>query len=967
MEFIKKTALLIALQFGIYGLWAQTNPLPSTNAERTLGYTNRLLLQESSLLNKISFRSIGPSVMSGRVSDISVNPDNPNEFYLAYASGGLWKTDNQGLSFSPIFDYQAVMTIGDIAVDWKHGKTIWVGTGEVNSSRSSYAGDGIYKSTDNGQTWQNLGLSETQHIGRIIIHPDKPGTVWVAALGHLYSSNPERGIYKTEDGGETWKKTLFVNDSTGAVDLVIDPKNPDILYAAMWQRDRKAWDFKGNGKGSGIYKSTDGGETWQKISGEKSGFPGGEYVGRIGLSVSAQNPQIIYALLDNQSPRKKEEKKGQEHKLTKDRLRTISVENFLNLDDKLIADFLKENNFPEKHTAKSIKEQVRKGDLKPIALVEYLEDANADLFEAPPIGAELYRSDNGGKTWYKTHENYIEDVYYTYGYYFGQVRVSPWNSDEVYIMGVPILKSEDGGKTFYSLQRENVHADHHALWISPKTKGLLFNGNDGGLNISYDAGTHWRKVNVPSVGQFYSVNYDMAKPYRVYGGLQDNGVWRGPSTNRENPSWHQSGHYAFKSIMGGDGMQVQIDTRDNETVYTGYQFGHYYRINKKTGDFKYFHPKHELGERPLRWNWQTPILLSKHNQDIIYMGSNKFHRSMDKAEHFETLSGDLTKGGKKGNVSYGTLTTIDESPLRFGLIYVGTDDGLIHRSDDGGYNWTKISDNLPQNLWVSRVTASKYKLGRVYASLNGYRWDDFRAYLYVSEDFGKTWEQIGADLPAEPVNVVKEDPENENILYVGTDNGIYVSLNKGKTFMTLDKNLPKVSVHDIAIHPREKELIIGTHGRSVFIADVSALQQLTKENLQKDIIVFEHKPIRSSSNWGNTNWWKNAPSAYETFHFTVYSNKYQKVKVQIKAGKDIVLKSFDYQLDEGLNPVFYDLSFDKKVLKKYQTWLNQNRKKDEKEIALKQADNGNYYLRKGKYMIEIALNGKKYDKEFVLK
>lgn len=966
MGIIKKITLLVALQFFVYGLWSQTNPLPSKTAERLDGYSKKIVLQENSLLNNIHFRSIGPSVMSGRISDLAVNVDNPNEFYLAYASGGLWKTENHGLSFTPVFDYEAVMTIGAIAVDWKHGETIWVGTGEVNSSRSSYAGNGVYKSNDTGKTWKYLGLPETHHIGRIIIHPDKLETVWVAALGYLYSSNPERGIYKTEDGGETWKKTLFVNDSTGAVDLVIDPKNPDVLYAAMWQRERKAWNFKGNGKGSGIYKSTDGGNSWQKISGTKSGFPDGEYIGRIGLSVSPQNSQIIYALLDNQSPRK-EEKKKLGNKLSKDQLRNISVENFLKLDDKLINDYLKSNDFPKEHTAKSIKEKVRKGDLKPIALVEYLEDANANLFEAPPVGAELYRSDDGGKTWRKTHKDYIDDVYYTYGYYFGQVRVSPWSSDEVYIMGVPILKSNDGGKTFYSLQRENVHADHHALWISTKTRGLLFNGNDGGLNISYDDGVNWRKVNVPSVGQFYSVNYDMAKPYRVYGGLQDNGVWRGPSTNRENPGWQQRGHYAFKAIMGGDGMQVQVDTRDNETVYTGYQFGHYYRINEKTGDFKYFHPKHKLGERPLRWNWQTPILLSKHNKDIIYMGSNKFHRSMDKAEHFETLSGDLSKGGKKGNVSYGTLTTIDESPLRFGLIYVGSDDGLIHRSDDGGYSWTKLSDNLPQNLWVSRVTASKYKLGRVYASLNGYRWDDFKPYLYVSEDFGKTWMQIGNDLPAEPINVVKEDPENEHILYVGTDNGIYVSLDKGKSFMTLDKNLPKVSVHDIAVQPREKELIIGTHGRSIFITDVSALEKLNSANLQKELIVFEHKPIRSSSNWGNTNWWKNTPSAYETFHFTVYSNTYQKVKVKIIAGKDIVLKSFDYPLDKGLNPVFYDISFDQKVLKKYQTWLNQNRKKDEKEIVLKQADNGNYYLHKGKYTIEIELNGKKYDKEFELK
>lgn len=964
---MKKTIIfLIAMQLSILMVFAQNYPVASKAGERQKGYLQKLKLEQNSLLNELSFRSIGPSVMSGRVDDIAVNKDNPNEFYVAYASGGLWKTKNQGLSFTPIFDYEQVMTIGDIAVDWKHGETIWVGTGEVNSSRSSYAGNGVYKSTDKGKSWEYLGLAETHHIGRIIIHPDKPNTIWVAALGHLYSTNPERGIFKTTDGGKTWKKTLFVNDSTGAVDLAIDPKNPDILYAAMWQRDRKAWNFKGNGRGSGVYKSTDGGETWTKISGRKSGFPDGEYVGRIGLSVSPQNPQIIYAILDNQSPRK-EKKKKDEHKLTKNRLRNISKEDFLKLDDKLINDFLKENGFPKKHTAKSIKKQIQQGDLKPVALVEYLEDANADLFEAPPVGAELYRSDDGGKTWKKTHQDYIDDVFYTYGYYFAQVRVSPWNANEVYIMGVPILKSDDGGKTFHSLQRENVHADHHALWISPKTKGLLINGNDGGINISYDDGAHWRKVNVPEVGQFYSVNYDMAKPYRVYGGLQDNGVWRGPSTNRENPRWHQSGHYAFKSIMGGDGMQVQVDTRDNETAYTGYQFGHYYRINKKTGDFKYFHPKHELGERPLRWNWQTPILLSKHNQDIIYMGSNKFHRSMDKAENFETLSDDLTKGGRKGNVSYGTLSTIDESPLRFGLIYIGTDDGLIHRSDDGGYTWEKLSDNLPQDLWVSRITASKYELGRVYASLNGYRWDDFKPYLYVSEDFGKTWKQIGLDLPDEPINVVKEDPENEQILYVGTDNGLYVSLDRGKTFMTLDKTLPRVAVHDLVVHQREHELIIGTHGRSIYIADVRAVQQLTKENLQKQIIVFEPKPVRSNSNWGNTNWWKNSPAAYESYKFTVYSKEKNNVKVRIKASDELVLEESSISLDKGLNTLPYDLTLDKRALKKYQAWLNKNRKKDEQTIVLKEADNGNYYLRKGKYKIEIELNGKIFTGKFELK
>ena len=964
---MKKLILFLTFQFVLVQMYAQNYPSATKADNRQKGFDVRQQLNEQSLVKELGFRSVGPSVMSGRVSDIDVNPENPNEFYVAYASGGLWKTENRGMTFTPIFDNQAVMTIGDIAVDWKNDETLWVGTGEVNSSRSSYAGNGIYKSNDKGKTWINTGLAETHHIGRLIIHPTNPNTVWVASLGHLYSTNPERGIFKTKDGGKSWEKSLFVNDSTGAVDLVLDPKNPDVLYAAMWQRDRKAWNFKGSGKGSGIYKSADGGDNWQLISGGKSGFPEGNHVGRIGLDISPQNPNIIYALLDNQDLRKDEKKKADKDKLTKKRLKTISKEEFLKIDDKKLTEFLKENDFPKKHTAKSIKGKVQKGELNPIALVEYLEDANADLFDAPPIGAELYRSDDGGKSWEKAHDKYIDDVYYTYGYYFGVVRVSAFNANEVYILGVPILKSEDGGKSFKSLHRENVHADHQALWLSPKTKGFLIDGNDGGLNISYDDGNNWLKLNGPNVGQFYSVNYDMSKNYNVYGGLQDNGVWKGPSNYKKSDRWHQSGQYPYKMLIGGDGMQVEIDTRDNETVYTGSQFGHYFRINKKTKDFKYFHPKHKLGERPLRFNWQTPIHLSKHNQDILYMGSNKFHRSMNKAESFETLSDDLTKGGKNGNVSYGTLTTIDESPLKFGLIYVGTDDGLIHRSDDGGYTWEKLSDAFPQDLWVTRVTASTHKEGRVYASLNGYRWDDFNPYLYVSEDYGNTWKKIGKDLPVEPINVVKEDPENGNLLFVGTDNGLYVSINRGESFMLMNKNLPAASVHDLVIHPREKELIIGTHGRSLYIADISQLQQLNKENLNKDIIMFSVKSVRASNRWGNNSWWKTSPSTDETFSFSVYSNKNQQVNVSVKTNNDLVLKEFKSNFIKGLNNISYNFTFDQNKIKKYQQWLNENRKKDTKEIKLEKRDNEKYYLYKGKYTVEIEKSGKKFTAEFELK
>ncbi len=546
--------------------------------------------------------------MSGRVVDVDVSPNDPTIFYIAYASGGLWKTSNNGISFTSLFDEQASMTIGDIAVDWNHGEKIWVGTGENNSSRSSYAGTGIYVSGDTGKTWRNVGLAETQHIGRIILNPNDTNIVWVAALGHLYSSNPERGIYKTTDAGKTWNNTLYIDDNTGAIDLSIDPKNSNILYAAMWYKTRRAWDFEESGKTSGIYKSEDGGDTWNLISGENSGFPTGEGVGRIGLAVYPQNPQIVYAVVDNQSHRKKEEK--EKHALTKEMLKNMTKEDFIKLKEYVINKYLDENDFPEKYTAKKIIEMVKADKIKPSALVDYLEDANQQLFDTPVKGAELYRSEDGGKTWKRTHDEYIDDMFYTYGYYFSEVRVDPNDDKKVYLLGLFIINSNDGGKSFSSISQENVHADNHALWLDPNRNGHLILGNDGGLNISYDDGNTWFKANTPAVGQFYSVAVDMEMPYNVYGGLQDNGVWYGPSNNSPSYNWYDSGHNPFKSIMGGDGMQVAVDTISNNLVYTGYQFGYYYRINKQDNNTTLIKPVHDLGETPYRFNWQAPIHLS---------------------------------------------------------------------------------------------------------------------------------------------------------------------------------------------------------------------------------------------------------------------------------------------------------------------------------------------------------------------
>lgn len=827
---MRKLTTACFLLWSIIGL-AQVKPTSAD--ERMKGVQQRKTLQQQSPINNTSFRNIGPSVMSGRVVDMEVNPEDPTEFYVAYASGGLWHTTNNGISFNSIFDSEDIMTIGDIAMDWK-SRTLWVGTGEVNSSRSSYAGIGVYKSNNNGKSWEYLGLPESHHIGEIKLHPTDANTAWVAVLGHLYSPNKERGVYKTTDGGKNWKQTLYVDNNTGAVDIDINPKNPNELFAAMWYRTRSASNFEEAGKTSGIYKSTDGGENWQLMSKDGSGFPFGDGVGRIGLMVYPSNPSTIFAVVDNnfRQPANARQNQGDTSRYVLADFKDLSKDQFLALNDNKLNAFIRSprNGIPQKYTAASLKEAVTNGTLAPTAIWDYLYDANTALFETPIYGAQLYRSDDGGVSWKMTHKDAIPNLYSTYGYYFGKVWVSPVDDKKIILTGVGLLMSTDGGATFKQIGKENVHSDHHYVWINPKRDSHIINGNDGGCNITYDNGEHWFKANTPPVGQFYNIAVDMARPYNVYGGLQDNGTWFGASTTRENYDWYDSGHNPYTSIGGGDGMQVQVDWRDNKTVYSGSQFGAYSRQTIGTRDRRSVRPARDLGETPLRYNWQTPILLSRHNQDVFYYGSNKFHRSMNRGDSLVTMSADLTTNPKQGDVPFGTLTSISESPLRFGLIYVGSDDGNIQVSKDGGYTWTLINKKLPKGLYVSRVTASAFNESRVYVSLNGYRNDHFTAYVYVSDDYGNTWRQIMTDLPAEPVNVVKEDTEDGNIIYVGTDGGLYVSVNGGNSSMLWNKGMPSsVPVHDVVVHPRDGEIVVGTHGRSLYIAKLDELRKLAKK------------------------------------------------------------------------------------------------------------------------------------------
>lgn len=920
------------------------NPVEATSpSDRLSTFSKHKNLQDASLISNVEARNIGPTVFSGRVSEIAVHPEDPSIFYVAYASGGLWKTTNNGTSFTPIFDNEAVITLGAIAVDWENNM-IYTGTGEVNSSRSSYAGLGIYKSADDGKSWTHLGLNDSHHIGRIVIDPKNPNVIYVAALGHLYSANKERGVFKSVDGGTTWSKVLYVDENSGAVDLVIDPNNSLTLYAAIWERERRAWDFIEAGEGSGIYKTVDGAITWEKLS---SGFPQGENIGRIGLDMTEKNGKTyLYALLDNYNRRPEEKKESDDGALEKDQFKIMSNSSFLALDDKKLEKYLKDNRFPDKYDVSTVKDLVKEGTVQVSDLATYLEDANRLLFDTPVIGAEVYLSMDDGGSWKKTHSGYIDNLYNSYGYYFGQIRVADYDPNEIVIMGVPILLSKDAGATWKNINGDNVHVDHHDLYINPNREGHYINGNDGGINISYDHGETWIACNSPAVGQFYYINVDNEKPYNVYGGTQDNGVWVGPSTHKETDRWHIVGDYPYKRLMGGDGMQVQIDNRNANTVYTGFQFGNYFKVNKQNKKTKYITPKPDLGKTPYRWNWQSPILLSPHNQDILYMGANVILRSMDKGESFVEISEDLTKGGKRGDVAFGTITTMDESKLKFGLMYTGSDDGYIYRTTDAGSSWDRISDNLPQDLWVSRVQASQHDEDLVYVSLNGYRWDDFNAYLYKSEDKGNTWTSISNGLPNYSINVIKEDPKDKNIIYVGTDNGTYISHDGGMRFTTISKNIPSVPVHDLVIQSEADDLVIGTHGRSIYIVDLEEIRKFS-EIKEKPIYVFEVDSKKYSTRWGSR---RNVYSSYNEPKLTiaVYSKEPGNIKMKVKNSKNQDLTERSYIVTSGLNYIDYDMSIDPSKISTLKNMLSKE------EYRPKLADNGKLYLYPGEYIFELS-------------
>ncbi|MGY6744417.1 MAG: VPS10 domain-containing protein [Cecembia sp.] len=855
---------------------------------------------EASPFRDYPARNIGPTNMSGRVVDIEVSRDFKT-FYIAAASGGVWKTTDNGQSFQPIFDHLGALGIGDMAIAPSDDNIIWVGTGENNSSRSTYAGAGVYKSIDAGSTWEFVGLPFSQHIGQIQIHPTNPDIVWVGAMGALYSRNEERGLYKTTDGGKTWKRTLYVDDNTGVIDIKIHPENPDILLAATWERVRQAHDFTGNGKGSSIWRSEDGGETWVKAV---TGFPHDEFVGRIGFDFSQSQPNVVYALLDNQAadePRtpRQTSRSPAEEGLNLKSFQNMTAEDVINLEDEKLERFLRSNRFASKYDSQTVKRLIRLGRITPPQIAKYYgksTDANAALFSASIKGAEVYRSDDAGKSWQKVNESDLSRVYNTYGYYFGEIRVSSGNENEVFILGVPLLVSRDGGKTFARTDTVgNVHSDHQALWINPKDPRHLLLGTDGGLYKTYGGGERWEHLNTElTISQFYSIMVDEKTPYNVYGGMQDNGVWYGKSTGKPSDVW--------TSLMGGDGMVVAVDTRTNDIVYTGFQFGNYFRINTSNGERKMISPSHDIGNEPNRWNWRTPAILSKHNQDIFYMGSQYVYRSLDRGDTWETISPDLTKNKKSGNVPFASLTVIEESPLEFGVLYAGSDDGNLWVSRDHGRNWTDISKGLPQDRWVSSITPSQHIEGLVYLTLTGYRYDEFTPFVFKSTDYGKTWTSIANGLPREATNVIKEDHRHEKVLYLGTDHGLYFSLDGGKSYQLFQGNFPNVAVYDLAIQKKANDLVIGTHGRSVYIIDLNPLYQWL-DNGKPEMEVFQTSEIRFNPRMAA--WLEgivNKPKQQILF----FSQNSGEIEIIIMDEKDEKLHSWNHTATHGFNQASWE-------------------------------------------------------------
>lgn len=826
---------------------------------------------DPALFAGLEFRTIGPAAMSGRIVDLAVVDSDPSTFYVASATGGVWKTTNNGTTLVPVFEREGTHSVGAIAVHQQDTNLVWVGTGERANRQSSSWGDGVYKSTDGGQTWSNMGLRDSHHIGRIALHPTDANTVLVAAMGHLWGPNEERGLYRSGNGGETWQPVLYVDEHTGAVDVAFDPSDPSVVYAAMYQRRRRAYGFHGGGPGTGLYKSTDGGENWRELT---AGLPEGDR-GRIGISIYRRDPRIVY----------------------------VSVEQGW------------------RYNASTAYNERRAG---------------------------VYRSEDKGETW-----EHLSD-WNPRPMYASQPLVDPNDDQRIYMMN-SFSYSDDGGKTFRRA-RQSLHGDDRMVWVNPHDSRHVMKADDGGLGISYDRAETWIYLTHLPVSQFYHVSVDMQKPYWVYGGLQDNGSWAGPSATYNSDGirfedWIKTGR--------GDGFVNLVDTTDNRTLYTESQYLGLSRVDLQSKQRKWIRPDNrrgaiaarrnwdawgpdlpepELGNAMAPANWDGPFIISPHDNNTLYAGTDQLWKSTDRGDTWTSL-GDLTTGVKRRDLPimgerahdttlslddgipyYPTLTAVAESPLRPGLLYAGTDDGNLQVSLDDGQSWTNVIDRLPgipDSPWIAGIELSRHSEGIAYVAINNYRNNDFTNYLYTSSDFGATWTSITGDLPANRVTrIVKEDLRNPAVLYLGTELGLFVSINGGQNWMELNSNLPTAAINALALHPRDNDLILGTHGRGIWILDnVNAIQELNPVALAADAQPFTIEPAemiryaRAGGHTGNMVFRGDNPprGAIIDYYLAEKHGADAELRIDILSSSGRAIASVEPKNEPGINRVVWNL------------------------------------------------------------
>ncbi|MBN2747674.1 MAG: hypothetical protein JXR34_13185 [Bacteroidales bacterium] len=769
LKISSKILLAIGLMLSVSAIYGQKKPVID-GAKRLEMFQNYEDLKQDTSFASMHWQYVGPSNISGRCTDVEgISPRGNNyTIWVGSATGGVWKSINEGVTFESVFDEMPTASIGDIAIDPNNADVVWVGTGEANIFRSSNAGCGVFKTLDGGKSWMNMGLENTHTIGRVVVDYSNSDVVYVAATGHEWTPNKDRGLFKTSDGGKSWIKVLYIDEMTGISDVVMHPTNPNILFATSWERMRLKWGDPRtyeNTRNCGVWKSVDGGLNWKQIN---VGLPEAKFRGRIGIDISKSQPDILYLLLDNYE----------------------------------------------------IGKEAEAGDL----------DAYGRQKKAEIKGATVYKSTNSGDSWERVSgldeatKSYMMRHSGTYGWVFGQIRIDPKDPNTIWTMGLFLNKSVDGGKTFTPLRE--MHMDHHGLWIDPNNPNYLLNVQDGGLSISYDKGANWRSpIEELPLAQFYNISYDFAVPFRIVGSIQDHHSYIGEvdlSRGRDKVR-----PVEFKPTVGAEGCSHAIDTRDNNTIYGSIFYGSLAKSkidNFSWGNLDMLLPNPLPEDAKMRGQWVAPTLLSTHNQDIIYHCMQYVMESKDRGQTWKIISPDLTNNDSKkfGDISYQTISAFDESPLHFGLLYAGTDDGRLWRTKDEGQHWEELGGKEIPKRWVSRLVASAYEVGTVYMTQTGRRDDDFQVYIWRSKDFGTTWEDISGNIPLGPVNVIREDPVDENILYVGTDQGVYLSKDKGKTYSILG-DLPFAYVHDLKVHPRDNMLIIATHGRGMWILDANSI------------------------------------------------------------------------------------------------------------------------------------------------